>query len=220
MLKVKLNGTAVEITEIPAGIPVDVFKRITNEAGANECLVCFSKDSDSHEVIIRCENDHMAATVSWLAFEACEPVADGADISSIGKRIGVMRVKQRMSVMELEDAIAAPRGSVFRWETGKAVPTDAHIVELADCFKCEPDWLLYGKETKPTTSQENSIIGKVDQEIVNKVFVDLTDAIGLALGISMKIKEAHIEPLSYLNLYCGKITSRQSHSDLLKKTQK
>ncbi|EBY9283242.1 TPA: hypothetical protein N3G98_000939 [Salmonella enterica subsp. enterica serovar Denver] len=108
MFNVKRNSTTVEITGVPATIPVDVFKRIANEAGANECLVCFSKDSDSYEVIIRCENDHMAATVSWLAFEACEPITDSVDISSIGKRIGVMRVKQRMSVMELEDAIAAP----------------------------------------------------------------------------------------------------------------
>ncbi|EBS1325925.1 hypothetical protein D6T51_17655 [Salmonella enterica subsp. enterica serovar Muenchen] len=217
MFNVKRNGTTVEITEIPASIPVDVFKRIANEVGANECLVCFSKDSDSYEVTIRCENDHMAATVSWLAFEACEPITDSVDISSIGKRIGVMRVKQRMSVMELEDAIAAPRGSVFRWETGKAVPTDAYIVELAGCFKCEPEWLLYGKETKPTTSQENSIIGKVDQEVVNKAFVGLTDAIDLALGISMKIKGTQLESL---DCFKNKINPTYLSSSLQKESQK
>ncbi|HFW3090090.1 TPA: hypothetical protein ACIBE3_003708 [Salmonella enterica subsp. enterica serovar Reading] len=215
MFNVKRNGASVEITDIPQSIPFSVFKDIADETGANECLVAYVKDKDCYEVVIRHDSINMAAAVAWLALEAREPATRDADISTIGKRIGVMRVKQHMNAQELEDAIAAPEGSVFRWETGKAIPSSHYINYLAAALECDPQWLLHGKETKSTTSQENSTTGKVDQETVIKTFVDLTDAIGMALGISMKMKGAQFEPLDY-----GRITSSQRHSDLLKKIQK
>ena len=147
MFNVKRNGSTVEITEIPASIPFSVFKNIADDTGANECLICFSKDSDNYEVIIRHDNDNMAGAVAWLALEAREPITDDADISTIGKRIGVMRVKQRMSAQELENAIGAPEGSVFLWEVGKLTPSAMNISMLADVLKCDRPWLVDGPLT-------------------------------------------------------------------------
>ncbi|EGI5342401.1 helix-turn-helix transcriptional regulator [Salmonella enterica subsp. enterica serovar Sandiego] len=68
------------------------------------------------------------------------------DMSTIGKRIMEARVKQRMYTEELENAIHAPEGSVFRWETGKAIPSSQYIDILARTLNVSVTWLLTGKE--------------------------------------------------------------------------
>lgn len=68
------------------------------------------------------------------------------DMSTIGKRIGVVRFNQRMCTEELENAIHAPEGSVFRWETGKAIPSSQYIDILARTLNVSVTWLLTGKE--------------------------------------------------------------------------
>lgn len=145
MFNVKRNGASVEITDIPQSIPFSVFKDIADDTGATEILACYFKDKTEYEVIIQQTNENMASAVGWLVLKAREPVTREADISTIGKRIGVMRVKQHMSAQELEDAIGAPEGSVFRWETGKAIPSNKHINCLAAVLECDPQWLLSGE---------------------------------------------------------------------------
>ncbi|ECI4643455.1 helix-turn-helix domain-containing protein [Salmonella enterica subsp. enterica serovar Ball] len=144
MFNVKRNGTNVEITNIPLNIPASVFKDIAGETGADGYLVVHQVSEDSYKVVIYHNSENMASTVAWMALEASEPEADDADISTIGKRIGVVRVKQHMSTQELEDAIGAPEGSVFRWETGKAIPSNKYINCLAAVLECDPQWLLNG----------------------------------------------------------------------------
>ncbi|EJI4858947.1 helix-turn-helix domain-containing protein [Salmonella enterica] len=73
-------------------------------------------------------------------------VMQNVDVSTIGKRIGVARVNQRMYTEELENAIHAPEGSVFRWETGKAIPSSQYIDILARVLNVSVTWLLTGKE--------------------------------------------------------------------------
>ncbi|ECJ2265129.1 hypothetical protein FNH73_21470 [Salmonella enterica subsp. salamae] len=69
MFNVKRIGSTVEITQIPREVSIDVFKKIAAQTEANECLICFSKDTDSYEVIISHDNDNMAGAVAWLVFE-------------------------------------------------------------------------------------------------------------------------------------------------------
>ncbi|EBN8269730.1 helix-turn-helix domain-containing protein [Salmonella enterica] len=168
MFSIKRNGASVEITEIPSSIPFSVFKNIADETGANECLVAYAKGKDGYEVVIRHDNVNMAAAAAWLASEVCKPVTGDADIFTIGKRIGVMRVKQHMSAQELEDAIGAPEGSVFRWETGKAEPSSSYINALAVALKCEPEWLLHGNSTNVIPKNELSkvawLVTELEQE--------------------------------------------------------
>ncbi|EAB2832891.1 helix-turn-helix domain-containing protein [Salmonella enterica subsp. enterica] len=144
MFNVKRNGASVEITDIPQSIPFSVFKDIADKTGATETLICYFKDKTEYEVIIQHSDENMAGATAWLVLKVREPEAEDVDISTIGKRIGVMRVKQRMSAQELEDAIGAPEGSVFRWETGKTMPTNHYINCLAAVLKCDPQWLLNG----------------------------------------------------------------------------
>ncbi|EEP5311761.1 helix-turn-helix domain-containing protein [Salmonella enterica] len=74
-------------------------------------------------------------------------VMQNVDVSTIGKRIGVARVNQRMYTEELENAIHAPEGSVFRWETGKEIPSSQYIDNLARVLNVSVTWLLTGKIT-------------------------------------------------------------------------
>ncbi|ECN0519647.1 helix-turn-helix transcriptional regulator [Salmonella enterica subsp. enterica serovar Montevideo] len=167
MFNVKRNGASVEITEIPASIPFSVFKNIADETGATETLVCYFRDKTEYEVIIQQTSENMAGMVAWLALEKRDDVITGdvgadvgdADISTVGKRIGVARVKQHMRAQELEDAIGAPEGSVFRWETGKIVPSAMDIAMLADVLKCNKEWLeissKYKNELPPDCESRN-----------------------------------------------------------------
>ncbi|HAG2478147.1 TPA: helix-turn-helix transcriptional regulator [Salmonella enterica] len=159
MFNVKRNGASVEITEIPPSIPFSVFKSIADETGADECLVAYVKDKDNYEVVIRHDSVNMAGAAAWLALESREQITGNADIYTIGKRIGVMRVKQHMSAQELEEAIGAPEGSVFRWETGKIVPSAMDIAMLADVLKCNKEWLeissKYKNELPPDCESRN-----------------------------------------------------------------
>lgn len=157
MFNVKRNGASVEITDIPQSIPFSVFKDIADKTGATETLVAYVKDKDCYEVVIRHDSVDMAGATAWLVLEAREPEAEDVDISAIGKRIGVMRVKQHMNTQELEGAIGASTGSVFRWETGKAIPTNHYINCLADVLKCHPQWLLSGELIMLAAKNENDI---------------------------------------------------------------
>jgi transcriptional regulator with XRE-family HTH domain len=182
MFNVKRIGSTVEITQIPHDVSIDVFKEIAAQTEANECLICFSKDSDNYEVIIRHENDHMAGAVAWLALEAREPVTGDADISTLGKRIGVMRVKQYMSAQELEDAIGAPEGSVFRWETGKSTPSWLNLSALASVLKCDPEWL------QGESSEHKNLLSKNIPEIPGYLIDTSANALGVLMN-EYKIKE-------------------------------
>ncbi|EFS3131378.1 helix-turn-helix transcriptional regulator [Salmonella enterica] len=162
MFNVKRNGSNVEITDIPTSIPFTVFKKIADETGANECLVAYAKGKDSYEVVIRHDSVNMAAAAAWLVSEVYKPVTGDVDISTIGKRVGVARVKQHMSAQELEDAIGAPEGSVFRWETGKAIPPDHYVNYLALALKCDQKWLRDGENTEKQSLEHKEALRKRD----------------------------------------------------------
>ncbi|HFG9338576.1 TPA: helix-turn-helix domain-containing protein [Salmonella enterica subsp. enterica serovar Adelaide] len=182
MFNVKRNGASVEITDIPQSVPFSVFKNIADETEANECLFAYVKDKNTYEVVIHHDSVNMAGAVAWLALEAREPVTRDADISTIGKRIGVIRAKQHMSAQELEEAIGAPEGSVFRWETDKQKPSEMGVAILADVLKCSKEWLQDGE------LKYKSVSSKELPEIPGY----LIDASANALGVLMneyKIKE-------------------------------
>lgn len=170
MFNVKRNGASVEITEIPASIPFGVFKYIADETGATETLVCYFKDKTEYEVIIQQTSENMAATVGWMAKEIRKITKRGVDVSTIGKRIGVMRVKRHMSAQELEEAIGAPEGSVFRWETGKAEPSSSYINTLALHLECNSAWLRNG--------ENDTVADKSAKQ--NKGFQDLEKSVSAA----------------------------------------
>ncbi|EKC4606644.1 helix-turn-helix domain-containing protein [Salmonella enterica] len=66
----------------------------------------------------------------------------------IGKRIQKARVDKRMYTEELENAIGADEGEVFRWETEKTVPPALYIDKLAKVLDVSVTWLMTGKEVE------------------------------------------------------------------------
>lgn len=188
MFNVKRNGSNVEITDILTSIPVDVFKSIADETGANECLVAYVKGKDSYEVVIRHDSVNMAAAAAWLVLESRKPITGDADISTIGKRIGVARVKQHMSAQELEDAIGALEGSVFRWETGKAIPSDHYVNYLALALKCDPEWLLNGDSTNLIPKNELSKVAWLVTELEQEYEKAMKKAANIATCFSVCIR--------------------------------
>ncbi|ENQ3931843.1 helix-turn-helix transcriptional regulator [Salmonella enterica subsp. enterica serovar Newport] len=168
MFNVKRNGASVEITEIPASIPFSVFKNIADETGATETLVSYFKDKTEYEVIIQQTSENMAATVGGMAKEVRKISKRDVDVSTIGKRIGFMRVKRHMYAQELEDAIGAPEGSVFRWETGKAIPSDSYIKDLALMLECDYAWLRNGEND--TVADESAKQNKGFRDLEKSVY--------------------------------------------------
>ncbi|EAN3293045.1 hypothetical protein APP90_21460 [Salmonella enterica subsp. enterica serovar Sandiego] len=75
-------------------------------------------------------------------------VTQGVDMHGIGKRIRKARVDKRMYTEELENAIGADEGEVFRWETEKTVPPALYIDKLAKVLDVSVTWLLTGKEVE------------------------------------------------------------------------
>ncbi|EOG3074630.1 helix-turn-helix domain-containing protein [Salmonella enterica] len=91
------------------------------------------------------ENHHEPVAHTVMPSSPVE-VMQNVDVSTIGKRIMETRVNQRMCTEELENAIHAPEGSVFRWETGKAIPSSQYIDSLAKALDISVTWLLTGRE--------------------------------------------------------------------------
>ncbi|HAT1683132.1 TPA: helix-turn-helix domain-containing protein [Klebsiella oxytoca] len=113
----------------------------------------------------------------WLLAGESVPHAEAApapvevmkdvDVSTIGKRIGVARVAKHMNTQELEDAIDAPDGTVFRWETGKTIPSSQYIDCLARILNVSVTWLLTGKETtqEGAVRQNGEYAGKQNHHV-------------------------------------------------------
>ena len=99
------------------------------------------------------ESRHEPATSAETQLAPVE-VMQHVDVSTIGKRIGVARVENHMNTQELEEMIGAPDGTVFRWETGKAIPSSQYIDILAKALNTSVTWLLTGKIT-PQASLNN-----------------------------------------------------------------
>ncbi|MEG2567935.1 MAG: hypothetical protein RSA84_17180, partial [Acinetobacter sp.] len=95
------------ITKIPREVSIGVFKEIAAQTEANECLICFSKDGDNYEVIIRHDNANMAGVVAWLALEAREPVTDDTNILhySINKRCECVLTTKIEGKISFEDGL-------------------------------------------------------------------------------------------------------------------
>ncbi|HAU2959039.1 TPA: hypothetical protein JC757_002847 [Salmonella enterica subsp. diarizonae] len=83
MFNVKRNGASVEITDIPQSIPFGVFKNITDETGAYECLITCPGGKENYEVVIRHDSANMAGTVAWMVLEAREQENDIKEIKGL-----------------------------------------------------------------------------------------------------------------------------------------
>ena len=70
------------------------------------------------------------------------------------------RLNQKMTALSLKAVqisklTGASKGSVSQWVNGNAKPNGEKLIALSKALKCEPDWLLYGKESpKPESNAQ------------------------------------------------------------------
>lgn len=73
------------------------------------------------------------------------------------------RIKQRMADLGLKgvditDATGVSSGGVSQWVNGLTKPGGENLFTLCRVLKCQPDWLLYGKEkTNPEPNAESGL---------------------------------------------------------------
>ncbi|EBX7643589.1 XRE family transcriptional regulator [Salmonella enterica subsp. houtenae] len=127
---------------IEAGLIISVTNT-NDKSDLSDCVFILARQyaEAAHDYALKIRG--AAATETQLA---PAEVMLNIDMSTIGKRIMEARVKRRMYTEELENAIHAPEGSVFRWETGKAIPSSQYIDILARVLNVSVTWLLTGKE--------------------------------------------------------------------------
>ncbi|EAU9424139.1 helix-turn-helix domain-containing protein [Salmonella enterica] len=65
---------------------------------------------------------------------------------NIGNRIQIARENLGMSEDDLAEKLNIHPGDVLSWEDGTDQPLAGMIIPLANALKCDPMWLLTGKE--------------------------------------------------------------------------
>ncbi|EAS0614492.1 hypothetical protein E8Q24_19415 [Salmonella enterica] len=115
MFNVKRNGASVEITDIPQSIPFSVFKNITDETGANECLIACPGGKENYEVVIRHDSVKMAGAVAWMALEAREPEVDDSNKEQKFKFKDLPHEIQLEAARALRERIFTSQGSVHEF---------------------------------------------------------------------------------------------------------
>lgn len=64
------------------------------------------------------------------------------DNKSTGYKLMQMRVSFDMSIVDIARLTGASRTSVYRWETGEALPSVYQLAVLAAYYKCRMDDLI------------------------------------------------------------------------------
>ncbi|EOV0253350.1 helix-turn-helix domain-containing protein [Salmonella enterica] len=67
---------------------------------------------------------------------------------NIGNRIQIAREKLGMSEDDLAEKLNIHPGDVLTWEDGADQPLAGMVIPLANALKCDPMWLLTGKNAK------------------------------------------------------------------------
>jgi phage repressor protein C with HTH and peptisase S24 domain len=69
------------------------------------------------------------------------------------------RIKERRKLVgltqpELAKLIGVTKATISQWETAATSPKGENLYNLAKHLQCATDWLLFGKESKPTSNAE------------------------------------------------------------------
>ncbi|HAG5257479.1 TPA: helix-turn-helix domain-containing protein [Salmonella enterica] len=67
---------------------------------------------------------------------------------NIGNRIQIAREKLGMSEDDLAEKLNIHPGDVLTWEDGADQPLAGMVIPLANALKCDPMWLLTGKNAE------------------------------------------------------------------------
>lgn len=68
------------------------------------------------------------------------------DTSTIGGRIKELRTKRGMSQTVLADRLLINKSVVSRWESGKRIPCEDVVKQIADVFEVSSDYISFGND--------------------------------------------------------------------------
>lgn len=63
---------------------------------------------------------------------------------TIGDRIQLLMLKQKVSVQELAHMLGVSRGTIWSWEAGKSEPLSSQTGKMAEIFGVTCDYLING----------------------------------------------------------------------------
>ncbi|MGI2114425.1 S24 family peptidase [Shewanella frigidimarina] len=72
----------------------------------------------------------------------------------MNERIKERRKLVRLTQPELAKMIGVTKATISQWESAATSPKGENLYNLAKHLKCTTDWLLFGKESKPTSNAE------------------------------------------------------------------
>lgn len=82
----------------------------------------------------------------------------GLNAKTIGLKIQEARLAKGMTQADLAKAMGLDRGTVVRWETGKAIPRKTGIPKIAKLLSKEPAWILEGSSELSPVVQNVEIL--------------------------------------------------------------
>jgi len=98
---------------------------------------------------------------------------------NFGERVASLRQRRNMSQNDLAAAMNVSKQQVSRWETGKASPPLARIIDLARVLQCTTSDLMEGN-SESVSSQMGHALAEKFEEIVPE---EQTKAFALVMGI-------------------------------------
>jgi phage repressor protein C with HTH and peptisase S24 domain len=76
------------------------------------------------------------------------PLAESSKYDPFKLRLD--RVLQKLSVVEMAQAIGVSDNAIYKWKSGRGVPSVANLVSLAKMAGVSVEWLATGREVDPT----------------------------------------------------------------------
>ena len=98
---------------------------------------------------------------------------------TFGERVALLRQRRNMSQNDLAAAMDVSKQQVSRWETGKASPPLARIIDLARVLQCTTSDLMDGR-SESVPSQMGQALAEKFEDIVPE---EQTKAFALVMGI-------------------------------------
>ncbi|MGI2146785.1 S24 family peptidase [uncultured Shewanella sp.] len=75
-------------------------------------------------------------------------------MKTLGERSKERRKLTKLTQIQLSKKVGVSGVTISQWESGDTAPKGENLHKLARALKCTPDWLLFGKEIKPTSNAE------------------------------------------------------------------
>ena len=89
---------------------------------------------------------------------------------NIGERITALRKEKNISQTELASRLGVSRQAVSKWEQGTSSPDTAKLIQLAELFDTEVEYLATGIKPEPKSVVLNVVetVERVEEKVVVK----------------------------------------------------